>query len=73
MAEINKTMFREYDIRGRAVEDQLNYRNVVLIGKAYGAFLRKREIKEAVLGHDSRFTSPEFKEAIKQTIDGIYK
>ncbi|MBU1626835.1 phosphomannomutase, partial [bacterium] len=64
MAVINRTMFREYDIRGMATDDQLNIQTVNLIGKGYGAFLQKRGIKESVLGHDSRESSPAFHKAI---------
>ena len=53
-------MFREYDIRGRENEAELNPISMELIGKGYGTFLQKRGIKEVVAGHDNRKTSEEF-------------
>ncbi len=53
-------MFREYDIRGRESQDELNVGSVTLIAKSYGSFLAKRGIKTTVLGHDNRQTSEEF-------------
>jgi len=64
MAKINKLMFREYDIRGKVDKEDLNSTTVELIAKGYGTFLRKREVKEVVLGHDSRLCSQEFQEAM---------
>ncbi|MDI6734835.1 MAG: phosphomannomutase/phosphoglucomutase [bacterium] len=64
MAKINKLMFREYDIRGRVDEEDLNPTTVELIAKGYGTFLRKREVKEVVLGHDSRLCSEDFHAAM---------
>jgi phosphomannomutase / phosphoglucomutase len=66
MVKINKTMFREYDIRGIAKEDQLSFKTVNLIGRAYGTFLRRRGIAESVLGRDSRISSPDFHAAFKE-------
>ncbi|MBP9686187.1 MAG: phosphomannomutase/phosphoglucomutase [Candidatus Doudnabacteria bacterium] len=60
MAILNKYMFREYDIRGRETEQELNPRSVELIAKAYGTFLRKRNVRIAVVGHDNRGTSEDF-------------
>jgi phosphomannomutase/phosphoglucomutase len=53
-------MFREYDIRGKESETELNHQSIELIAKSYGTFLRKRGITEAVVGHDNRKTSEEF-------------
>lgn len=63
MALLNKYMFREYDIRGRESEQELHPRSVELIAKAYGTFLRARNIRTAVVGHDNRVTSEEFYQA----------
>ncbi len=64
MAILNKYMFREYDIRGRESDQELNPRSVELIAKAYGTFLRARNIRTAVVGHDNRATSEEFYQAV---------
>lgn len=55
-------MFREYDIRGREGED-LNEEVMELLGKAYGTFLQKRGIHDAVVGHDNRETSESYYKA----------
>lgn len=58
-----KSMFREYDIRGRVNENELNDENVYKIVKAYAIFLQKRNITKAVVGYDNRKCSPFFAEA----------
>ena len=63
MAVLNKYMFREYDIRGRESDEELNVNSVTLIAKAHGTFLRKLNIDQAVVGHDNRKTSEDFYEA----------
>ncbi len=68
MAFIEKSMFREYDIRGLVNDKELNPRSGALIGRAYGTFLEKKEIKDVVVGYDSRFGSVEIKEGL---IEGL--
>ncbi len=63
MAQLEKTMFREYDLRGRVNDKELNESSVEIIAKAYGTMLRKRNIFTAVLGHDFRECSERLKEA----------
>ncbi len=53
-------MFREYDLRGREAEDELNDTSIYYIGRGFGTFLRKRNIDTAVVGHDARGTSESF-------------
>lgn len=66
MARLNPTLFREYDIRGRENDEELNTRSIYLISRAYGTFLHKRRIKTAVVGHDNRHTSESFyREAVR--------
>lgn len=60
MANLKKTMFREYDLRGRVSQDELNEKSVEIIAKAYGTMLRKRGIADAVLGYDYRECSERF-------------
>ena len=60
MAFIEKSMFREYDLRGRESDQELNERSMYLIGKAYGTFLNKRGVLEVAIGHDNRATSEAF-------------
>lgn len=54
MANLAKTMFREYDLRGRANDEELNEKSMYLIGRAYAAMLKQRDIKDSVLGYDYR-------------------
>lgn len=53
-------MFREYDLRGRESEDELNDTSIYYVGKGFGTFLIKRNISKAVVGHDARTTSKSF-------------
>lgn len=57
------SMFREYDIRGKVNENELNDENVYKIVKAYSIFLQKRNITRAVVGYDNRRCSPYFAQA----------
>jgi phosphomannomutase/phosphoglucomutase len=66
MAQLEKSMFREYDIRGRVNDKELNPKSGELIGKAYGTFLEKRGVETVVTGHDSRTGS-------KDVQDGFIK
>ena len=57
--KVNKGIFRGYDIRGIVGEDlspEFSYE----LGKAYGTYLKRQNITEAVVGRDSRATSPEY-------------
>jgi phosphomannomutase/phosphoglucomutase len=47
-------MFREYDIRGRVTDAELNPTTGELIGKGYGTFLDARGITDVVVGFDCR-------------------
>ena len=60
MPILNKTMFREYDLRGREADDELNDTSMYYIGRGFGTFLRRRNIDTAVVGHDARGTSESF-------------
>jgi len=55
-----KNMFREYDIRGRVSDDELNAAHVYLIINSYSELLRRRGIGRAVVGYDNREQSEEF-------------
>ncbi len=61
--KINPYIFRGYDVRGE-VDKDLNPEIVEHIGKAFGTFLKRRGIKKAVVGRDSRATSPEYSRAV---------
>jgi phosphomannomutase/phosphoglucomutase len=59
MANLQPTMFREYDVRGLVNDQEINEASVEIIAKAYGTMLSKRGIQTAVVGHDLRKGSKE--------------
>ena len=63
-----RSMFREYDIRGRLAEDELNLEACDKIIRGFAAFLMKRGITRAALGYDNRKDSPAFAEAAKRAM-----
>ncbi len=70
MPKLTKHMFREYDIRGLESKEELNETSIYHIGRGFGSFLKKRGIKKAVVGHDSRATSESFhKQIIKSLLE----
>ena len=58
---INKNIFRAYDIRGKAMGENISLDNqtAYLIGKASGTYLVRNGHKNFVLGRDGRLTSPD--------------
>lgn len=60
MGVLKKTMFREYDIRGRESDEELNEYSVYSIGRGFGKLLRDQNITDAVVGRDARGTSESF-------------
>ena len=65
-------MFREYDIRGRVSDDELNEESVELIAKAYGTLMiRQGKIASAVVGYDSRKCSPDFRDAVVKGLNSV--
>lgn len=60
MPIIKQTMFREYDLRGKEADDELNEKSMYFIGRGFGTYLRRKSITEAVVGHDARATSESF-------------
>ena len=68
MAKLEPTMFREYDLRGRVSDTELNEESIRIIARAYGTMLNKRGITDAVVGHDLRTGSKELTEV---AVDGL--
>ncbi|MBI1819387.1 MAG: phosphomannomutase/phosphoglucomutase [Nitrospirae bacterium] len=60
---INKTIFREYDVRG-VFEKELTLETALLLGKAIGTKLRQRNIVQMTLGRDVRTSSDRLREAL---------
>src|SRR3989338_4351926 len=61
--KINPLIFRAYDLRGVVGKD-LTEEVVEHIGKAFGTFLRRRGMTEAIVSRDSRETSKLYSEAL---------
>ncbi len=68
MADINQSMFREYDIRGRVNNQELNKKTMELIGKGFGTYLGRQGVRDMVVGYDFRSYSEELKDAL---VDGL--
>lgn len=70
-------MFREYDIRGREADDELNEESMYYLGRGFGTYLIRKEICKTVVGHDARASSESFtaqfiKGLTESGIDVIY-
>ena len=63
MAEINRSMFRNYDVRGRVNNRELSEKTMELIGKGFGTYLFRRGIQNIIVGHDFRSYSQKLKDA----------
>ncbi len=61
--KINPFIFRGYDIRG-LVDQDLNLETMEHFGKAFGTFLKRKGVKQAIVGYDFRQTSPQYSEAV---------
>ncbi len=61
--KINPYIFRGYDLRGEVNKD-LNPEIAQHLGKIFGTLLRHRGIDNALIGRDSRATSPEYSRAM---------
>ncbi|MDP2934022.1 MAG: phosphomannomutase/phosphoglucomutase [bacterium] len=68
--KINPFVFRNYDIRGVAGKD-FDAEKVEAIGKAYGTFLRRRKIRQAVVGRDCRLSGPEYQAAFTKGLTAM--
>ncbi len=63
MKEINREIFRAYDIRG-IVDRDFDPEWVETLGRACGTYFRGLGLQEAVVGHDCRHSSPEYQARI---------
>jgi phosphomannomutase/phosphoglucomutase len=61
--KVNPAIFRGYDLRGLVGTD-LSPELAEHLGKAFGTYLRRHGTTQAVVGRDSRATSPEYSAAI---------
>lgn len=60
---INPTIFREYDLRG-VVDVDISASGVVELGKAFGTYLNQQGLPQAIVGWDSRASSPAYRDAL---------
>lgn len=63
MKDINRDIFRAYDIRG-VVDKDFDEEWVEKLGRACGTWFRRKGWKRAVVGHDCRHSSPAYQAAI---------
>jgi len=68
MPKIKKTIFREYDLRGRVSDDELTKENCKIIGVGFGSLLRKKGIDKIIVGFDAREYSVWIKDSL---IEGL--
>lgn len=61
--KVNANIFRGYDLRGLVGED-LSTELAEHLGKAFGTYLKRKGITEAVVSRDCRESSPEYSEAL---------
>ena len=64
---INKDIFRSYDVRGVYPED-INEDVSYTFGKAYGTYIKRLGQKQCVVGQDNRYSSKEIQNALVQGI-----
>lgn len=62
---MNSSVFREYDIRG-LVDIDMTVEDVERLGRAFGTYLAERQVEEALLGWDSRASSPAYRDAMTE-------
>ncbi len=65
--KVSPHIFRGYDLRG-LVDKELSPELAEHLGKAFGTYLKRNGITEAVVGRDSRATGPEYS---KHLIQGL--
>lgn len=61
--KVNPNIFRGYDLRG-LVDVDLSPELAEHLGKAFGTYLKRKDITEAVVGRDCRATSPAYSESL---------
>ena len=64
---VNKYIFREYDIRGKVVDD-FPPKVVNQLGKGFGTFVKRSGFQELALSGDIRLTTPKLMEEFKNGV-----
>ena len=61
--DINKNIFREYDLRG-IYPTEIDANDAYTIGRSFGTYIKKFNETTTIIGHDNRHSSPELSEAL---------
>jgi phosphomannomutase/phosphoglucomutase len=61
--DINKNIFREYDLRG-IYPEEIDANDAYTIGKSFGTYIKQYNEIETIIGHDNRNSSPELSDAL---------
>lgn len=61
--DINKNIFREYDLRG-IYPTEIDKYDAYTIGRSFGTYIKQFNETETLVGHDNRHSSPELSEAL---------
>jgi len=64
---INKNIFREYDIRGK-YQDDINEDVAYTIGKSFGSYIKELGEADCIVGYDNRYSSVELSNALMRGI-----
>ena len=64
---VNKYIFREYDIRGKVIDD-FPPKIVVQLGKGFGTFVNRNGFHEIALSGDIRLTTPQLMDDFKKGV-----
>ena len=68
MPELNKSIFREYDIRG-IVPDELNEDTISKIAKSIALKCHKESVDEIVIGRDGRLSGPTLLDSLQESLN----
>ena len=64
---VNKYIFREYDIRGKDLDD-FPTEVVIQLGKGFGSFVKRNGFQEIALSGDIRLTTPQLMDEFKRGV-----
>jgi len=68
--KINEKIFKAYDIRGIAGKD-IDEDFAKLTGKGFGTYLLQRGVKDVIVGHDNRASSPDYHRALIEGLTSV--
>ena len=64
---INKNIFREYDLRG-IYDKEIDAQDAYTIGRSFGTYIKQFNETETIVGYDNRHSSPELSKALIKVI-----